>query len=264
MRVKYYCKLYFLLSAQYMKARMSYKEDFIISIIGMLMLNSSGFLVLWIVFQSIPSLGGWSYDEMVFIYSYTLLSTLPLQLFFDKIWDLSGELIDGTFIKYRLKPMNIMFYFVSQKIDIKAFGQLIFGSAALVYSSSKLNVIWSVDKVALMAILLFFSALVLISMMLLANSITFKTFDPGSCLNFVFRLRDYAHYPVDIFNSFFRFMFTYILPIGYIAFYPCKLLLRADEADFLVYISPLVGIIFFAVAYRIWIKNAMEYVATGT
>ena len=40
----------------------------------------------------------------------------------------------------------------------------------------------------------------------------------------------------------FRFTFTYIIPIGFVAFYPSQLFLRPNEATPLIYFSPLIGI----------------------
>ena len=123
----FYIRLYFLITSQYIKARMQYRADFIISSIGMLAECFVGTLTIWILFKSINTLEGWNYYELIFIYSFSLLSLIPRHLFFDHIWALGDRLREGNFIKYYFKPLNIMFYYMSEVFDIKGLSQLIFG-----------------------------------------------------------------------------------------------------------------------------------------
>jgi ABC-2 type transport system permease protein len=62
----------------------------------------------------------------------------------------------------------------------------------------------------------------------------------------------------------FRFAFTYIIPIGFVAFYPSQLFLRPEEVSSLVYFSPIVGIGLFALTYWIWTKGVNSYTGTGS
>lgn len=54
----YYTKLYFLIVSQYVKARMQYRADFIISSIGMVFVSIATVLTFRILFNSIPNLAG--------------------------------------------------------------------------------------------------------------------------------------------------------------------------------------------------------------
>ena len=43
-------------------------------------------------------------------------------------------------------------------------------------------------------------------------------------------------------GSAFRFAFTYIIPIEFMAFYPLRLFLRAERMSSLAYFAPIIGI----------------------
>jgi ABC-2 type transport system permease protein len=62
----------------------------------------------------------------------------------------------------------------------------------------------------------------------------------------------------------FRFAFTYVIPIGFVAFYPSQLFLRPEEVSPLVYFSPIVGVGLFALTYWIWTKGVNSYTGTGS
>jgi viologen exporter family transport system permease protein len=65
-------------------------------------------------------------------------------------------------------------------------------------------------------------------------------------------------------SGMFRFAFTYIIPIGFVAFYPSQLFLRPEEVSPLIYFSPIVGIGLFAITYWIWTKGVNSYTGTGS
>ena len=69
---------------------------------------------------------------------------------------------------------------------------------------------------------------------------------------------------VTIFDGAFRFTFTYILPIGFIAFYPSQIFLRPEDVSMLTYFSPIVGIGLFAFTYWVWKKGVNSYTGTGS
>jgi len=62
----------------------------------------------------------------------------------------------------------------------------------------------------------------------------------------------------------FRFVFTYIIPIGFVAFYPSQLFLGPEDVSSLVYFSPITGIGLFALTYWIWTKGVNSYTGTGS
>ena len=53
--LRFYIRIYFKILAQDLKSKMSYRADFIISTIGMILTNVSGFIGFWILFRNFPS-----------------------------------------------------------------------------------------------------------------------------------------------------------------------------------------------------------------
>jgi ABC-2 type transport system permease protein len=263
--LKRYLKLYFLIESQYIKARMQYRADFIISSVGISFTSMATIFVFWVLLRSIPDLAGWTFDELVFIYAFYLLAIAPLQLLFDHIWMLRYHVVEGSFIKYYLRPMNIMFYYVSETFDVKGLTQLALGLLALVYSSIRLGLEWSLLRLLLLYITLFSSSLVAVSILVIAASTAFWIAG-GSypVLALALKIRDFAAYPTTVFDGFFRFLFTYLIPIGFVAFYPAQLFLRPNQVSLLVYASPLVGISLFALAYAVWNLGVNYYTGTGS
>jgi len=158
-----YLRLYFIIEAQYIKARLQYRADFIISSIGMFLTSLATLGVFWIIFHSIPELAGWSFMEMVFIYAFYMIAISPMQILFDHTWQLRFHVQQGSFLKYYFRPLNMMFYYMSEMFDIKGLTQLAVGIILLIYASIQLSLQWSLGRLALLAITLFSAALVIVA-----------------------------------------------------------------------------------------------------
>ena len=83
-------------------------------------------------------------------------------------------------------------------------------------------------------------------------------------LNLAFKFKDYSKYPITIFSPVFRFIFTFLLPIAFIAYYPSLVILRPDEVPLLSWLSPFIGVIFFWLSYKFWMFGALKYNGTGS
>ena len=259
-----YFRLYFIIEAQYIKARMQYRVDFIISSIGMFFSSIATLGVFWVLFNSIPTLAGWTFMEMVFIYAFYMIAISPMQILFDQTWFLRYALQQGTFLKYYFRPLNMMFYFMSERFDLKGLTQLALGIGLLIYASGQLGLQWTAVKLLLLLVMLFGASLVLIALTVAAGCAAFWITNSFPVLSLAWKLREFSPYPMNIFDGLFRFTFTFILPIGFIAFYPAQMFLRPEQVSPLVYFSPLVGILAFALAYWIWTKGVNGYSGTGS
>lgn len=77
--LRFYLRIYFKILAQDLKSKMSYRAVFIISTLGMIFTNIAGFVSFWILFRNFPSISGYSYYEMLFLYGFSLISITPTQ-----------------------------------------------------------------------------------------------------------------------------------------------------------------------------------------
>ena len=118
--------------------------------------------------------------------------------------------------------------------------------SSLIVASNRLHLVWDAPKLLLLFAAWIGSALVVISMLVIASSLAFWMQNSYPVLSFAFKIREYGQYPMTIFDGLFRFVFTYLMPIGFVAFYPAQLFLRTSDVSPLAYASPLVGVAFFA------------------
>lgn len=260
----FYLKIYGKILAQDLKSKMSYRADFIISTIGMIFTNIAGFASFWILFRNFPSINGWNYHEILFLYGFSLISLTPVQCLLDNNWSLRMYVYSGDFIKYCFRPINLFFYYQSEVFDIKGLGQLAFGIGTLIYSWIKLGLGFTPLMLLKVIVFLISASLIMMALQNAAAATCFWIQNSFYLLDLTLKFKDYAKYPVTIFSPVFRFIFTFVMPIAFIAYYPSLVILRPDAVPLLSWFSPLFGCVFFWLSYKLWMFGAMKYSGTGS
>lgn len=263
-KIGFYLRIYRKILAQDLKSKMSYRADFIISTIGMIFTNIAGFVSFWILFKNFPSIDGWGYYEILFLYGFSLISLTPVQCLFDNNWSLRNYVYTGDFIKYCFRPINLFFYYQSEVFDVKGLGQLAFGVGTLVYSWIKLGMGFSPLMLLKVIVFLITASLVMIALQNAAAATCFWIVNSFYILDLTLKFKDYAKYPVTIFSPVFRFIFTFLMPIAFIAYYPSLVILRPDAVPLLSWLSPIFGLVFFFLSYKLWMFGATKYSGTGS
>ncbi len=260
----FYFRIYRKLISQYLKSRLSFKTDSFFAIFGLTLLNLVGVLSIIFIFKRIPALSGWTYYELLFMHGYMLFAILPQQLFFDRLWDLSGELMWGDFILYYFRPINIMFSFAAERISLKGFGQVFISIILLVYAGLKVDIQWSLIKVIFTVIFFAGSSLVFLGLRIITSATAFWLISNISVMNFVAGMEGFGGYPYSIFPKAIKIFFTYMIPFMFLAYFPVNILLNDNSFGINWLYTPASGIIVILASNFIWKKGIERYTGTGT
>lgn len=262
--LRFYLSIYRKILIQDLKSKMSYRADFIISTLGMIFTNIVGFITFWIMFQNFNEINGWNYYEMLFLYGFSLAALTPMQCLFDNNWNLRSYVYSGDFVKYCFRPINLFFYYVSEVFDIKGLGQLAMGIVTITYAWKHLGLGISFLIIIKLILAIITASLFMIAIMNIAAATCFWVINSGFIMVTMFKFTNYAKYPASIYNNVFRFIFTFVIPVTFVAYYPSLIFLRPDNLPILTLLSPVLGIMFLYLSYRFWMKGAMSYTGTGS
>lgn len=262
--IGFYIRIYFKIIAQDIKSKMSYRADFIISTLGMVATNIVGFVAFWLLFSKFSTINGWDYHEMLFLYGFSLVAITPTQCLLDNNWNLRRYVYDGDFVKYCFRPINLFFYYESEIFDVKGLGQLAFGIGTIVYSWNKLAIPVSFIMILKLVVFLISASFIMMAMQTAAAATCFWVQNSFYILDLSLKLKDYAKYPATIYNPVFKFIFTFLLPVAFIAYYPSLVILRPDEIPVLSWLSPVISVSLFYLSYKLWMKGASKYDGSGS
>ncbi len=259
-----YLKLYGRFTAQYLKFMMQSKVNFFIGFFCFLTVQASGLAFLYLVFQHIPTLNGWSFYEILFIYGFAQLPRGIDHLLTDYIWILGMRvIIKGEFDRYLLRPINPLFHLISERFQPDAFGEIIVGIVITAIATKKLGMEITFIKVILFIVFIIAGAIIYTSIKLFFASLAFWIKNSMPIMNLTYAMADFAKYPNQIYSKFVQAIITVIIPFAFTAFIPATYFTGDTSLTLALFGTVGAAIISFTVAYSTWLRGIKIYESAG-
>jgi ABC-2 type transport system permease protein len=251
--------------AQDLKKMMEYKIDFLTGAVSFLLGQAVNIAFLWIIFSQIPELKGWDYNEIIFIYGFSLLPKALDHLFCDNLWMVGYSIVaKGEFDKYLTRPINPLFTVIVERFQVDALGELIVGVALIISTIGKVSIEWSIINILLFLIVLPFATLIYTGIKILTSSFAFWIKRSGQITHVFYMVNDFAKYPTTIYNNFIKTIITYIIPFAFTAFYPASYFLTGENPLFNIGLTIVMSCILMVIAVLIWNKGVSAYESAGS
>ena len=264
--VKRYFRLYRALISQFFKMVMQSKVDFLMGLFGFFFTQITGILFLYLVFEQIPDLQGWSLEQLIFIYGFAQIPRGIDHLFTDNIWMVAWRLvISGDFDRYMLRPMNVFFQIIAEKLQPDALGELLVGGILVTYSAVKGVVVLDGVHILLFLVSILAGALIYTAIKLLFASLAFWIKRSGPFLQLAYSIADFAKYPTEIYAKALRFVITWVMPFAFVAYLPAGYFLNAGLGNHpgVIAIECAIAVIFWIVAYGVFRRGIRIYESAG-
>lgn len=258
-------RLYRIFAVQYMKTVMQSKVDFFIGLGGFLISQAAGLALLYLVFQQIPTMKEWTLEQLLFIYGFAQIPRGIDHLLTDNLWMVGWQMvIQGTFDKYMLRPMNLFFQIVCEKIQFDAVGELLIGILFVGRAVAKGVVQVTPLKVLFFFISMIAGSVIYTSVKLVLASIAFWVKDSSPIMTTAYDVADFAKYPVEIYAKPIQIVLMTILPFAFVAYIPSTYFLI--DANILKTIAAECGIavIFWLFSYHLFKKGLTIYESAGS
>ncbi|MDE6947140.1 MAG: ABC-2 family transporter protein [Anaeroplasmataceae bacterium] len=263
-RVKRYLKLYQIFASQYIKSLMQSKADFLIGLCGFFISQGAGIAFLYLVFEQIPSIQEWTLEQMLFIYGFAQIPRGIDHLITDNLWMVSWRMVvKGTFDKYMLRPVNIFFQIICEKIQLDAFGELTVGLILVLRAINNGIVSITPFKMMFFLISVVAGASIYTSVKLFLASVAFWLKDSMAFLSTAYEVADFAKYPIEIYPKPIQIIISTILPFAFVAYIPCTYFLINSNLIKTIGIECAIAIVFWIVSYKFFIKGVSIYESSG-
>ncbi len=258
-------KLHRIFIKQDLKKLMEYKIDFLTGAIGMLLTQAINIFFLSVIFARIPSLEGYSFEQIIFIYGFALLPKAIDHLFFDNLWAIGHFIIrKGDFDKYLTRPVSTLFAVTVEKFQVDAFGELVVGIMLLGYSIPRIGVNINFINVILFIVSIFFATFIYTGVKLITSAIAFWTKRSGNITYMFYMINDFAKYPTTIYNRLVRTVITYIVPFAFTAFFPASYFITGGNPWFNIGGTVLMSAVLMVLGIFVWNKGVSAYESAGS
>lgn len=250
---------------QYLKRLMEYKTDFLLGAAGLLLSQAIQIFFLSIIFAQIPTLSGWSFEQVLFIYGFSLIPKSIDHLFFDNLWMVGYSIVrKGDFDKYLTRPINSLFYVIVENFCVDAFGEMLSCVLLLGYAVPRLHIPFHWYTIPLLLAVMIFATMIYTSLKIITASIAFWTKASGHIIHMLYMANDFSKYPVGIYNKGVRFVITYILPFAFTAYFPASYFLTGEDPLFCIGGTVIAGSVLMAIALLVWNRGVHAYESAGS
>ena len=251
--------------SQYAKVRISYRGDFFISLGTSFAATifSLGFVI--ILFQKASQLKGWRFEEVIFLYGFSLIPYGIFNVVSLNLYDFGNNyIIEGKFDRVLLRPVSSLFQVLFETFRIESFQEVATGTFCMWWATRRLHVAWTPEKVAM---LLFFgtcAAVIYVSIFLILSTVSFWFEDRIGVHPPVWNVIAFGRYPLSIYSGAVQFFLCWIIPFGLASFYPSvRLLGRAVTPEYVKFV-PVVAVAFLTLAISLWNFGTRHYSSTGS
>jgi ABC-2 type transport system permease protein len=259
-----YANLYWHFLVQRLKTLMEYRASFILGASSTIVWQASSIAAVWVVMQQVPSLNGWSYDEVLLVYGLITLSKSINHMFADNLWTLGRVYIrSGGFDRFLVRPIDPLFHLLADRFCQDGVGNFLVGLVLVIRSTNALDIVWTPSKLAMLVVGVISGGLIFIALNLITCVTAFWIVDSVPVTRLVFDNHLFAQYPLTIYPRAVGILLTWLIPYGFASFYPASYLLGRDFGS-LAWLGPVVAAILLFIGYRFWQTGLKYYSGTGT
>lgn len=229
----------------------------------------SGVWMIGVITQRFQPLNGWSFPQVAFIYGLSLLSHGLMVVLFIQTWNIEGMVIRGGFDRLLLRPMNVFYQFCVQYFNFIGLIDLITGIIIFTYGCKVSGFNWTLMNAVKILLVLAGAVMIRAAFYTITGSIAFWTKSSRSFVNLGEVLSERTTmYPLSIYPYAIQVFFTFVIPFGFISFYPASEFL--GQSDLLVLpfgfalLTPVVGALLAIVAAKVFKMGLKKYESAGS
>lgn len=262
--------LYLHLVRVQLQAMMEYRASFLFGAVAQALAYGASAFLIWIMVDHFDGIGGWRPYEVTFfwglnILSYALAGTFCLRSFYG----LGHMIRTGEFDNVLTKPLNPFFFIAVRQFNYGYFSHLSIATFVTVVSMIHLGIAPTPFHLLALAAIVLSGAMIYASVFVATGVPALWLVRSESLAEVVlWNLSDFTRYPLSVFQRPIQILFTFVLPYGFISFFPAQIFLEHKSFigfhPAIQFLSPVVGTVALLLAYGFWRFGLSRYQSTGS
>lgn len=260
-------RLYLRYAGISIRSQMQYRASFAMWTTGHFVITGGEFLGLWALMDRFGSLRGWSLPEVGIFYGLTSCAFAVAEAIWRGFDILPGLIQRGEFDRLLLRPRSAALQVVGYELTLMRLGRLLQGLLVLLWSATALEVTWTVGRALLVVWAVVGGACLFGGLLVAQATIAFWTIETLELVNVLtFGGVETAQYPLAIYRGWLRSLFTFLVPLACISYFPGLAVIgRPHDAPLaLLAAAPAAGVLFLGAALAFWRFGVRHHTSTGS
>ena len=227
-----------------------------------------GFAIIKFVVESFGEINGWNYGQLAFLYGLSVISHALSMIFFVQGWFMGYFVLEGEFDRYLTRPLSVLYQFFFTNINIFGVTDLIPGILVFVYGCVKCGIRVSFFFLLQVFVMLIGAALIRGGIYILLGSTSFHTRSAVDFGQYTQEIMDKTTmYPISMYPECMQFILTFLIPVGWVSFYPASGMLGIENRFLngliLPFVTLMVGIVVMLLAGVYFHAGLKKYESAG-
>ena len=252
-----------------LRAQMQYRASFLLRTLAHFMITGLEFLGFAALFQRFGHIRGWTLPQMAFFYgiiavAFAIAEAVP------RGFDVFPNLIKaGDFDRMLVRPRSTVLQILGSEFQLMRLGRFTQGLVVLLWSAVRLDVQWTFANLTLLLFAVAGGACLFSGLIIVQATVCFWTVESIEIFNCTtYGGVETAQFPLTIYRPWFRAIFTFVIPLATINYFPAHAILNLPDAlgstRLLQWLSPLAGFVFLLLCLRFWRFGVKHYTSTGS
>jgi len=243
---------------------------FLISFLLMIGIRYFGAIyMLKVLVDRFQPLAGWTFPQLTFLYGLGLMSHGIMVVVSVQSWFIEFFVLRGGFDRMLLRPMNVFFQFTFSNINLIGVLDMVVSFFIFGYGARLVDFSWTVTNTLTLFAVVLGATLIRSAFFTILCSVAFWT-KKSHALRLIGNqlLERTTFYPLAIYPQLLQTILTFVIPIGFVSFYPgCHFLgqnARTTLPLAMAWWTPAAGIAMFALGQFVFSRGLKIYESTGS
>lgn len=246
-----------------------YRVSFFFFLVSQTVVTALDLAVIIVLFQVVPSLGGWDLDQVAVLYGITTLAFGLGDIFISQVETAARSIREGTFDRYLLRPLPTVLQISASEFALRRIGRSIPAVVVLVIALSSADIHWTPDRILLIPLTVVSGTVIFSAVWIVTSAISFWAVGAQEVANSFTYGGSFAHqYPLHIYGRWVRTLLGWVVPMAFVAYVPTVHLLDAANPlgipVWMAITPPFVATAAALVARSVWAAAIRNYQSTGS
>jgi ABC-2 type transport system permease protein len=248
---------------------MQYRASFALQLTGMFAVCVLELIAVVILFDTFPTLGGWTLGEIAMLYGLSSFSFGIAHTLAGGFTTFSDLVRRGDFDRVLVRPVGSLVQTLAAEFQLHRLGWALQGALTLVIAFRLLALDWTPGKVIYLPVVVLSAVVLFVALFSLEATLCFWTTEGTEVVNaFTYGGSHLAQYPLHIYDAWLRRLFLFVIPLGFVVYTPSLYLL--DKPDPLGlptwtrFVALPAAVVFAVIAGALWRVGVRHYRSTGS
>ncbi len=255
--------LFFRLVLVSIRSQMQHRTSFVLLMFSYFLATLFTIIGIGLLFDRFTLIQGWTFPQICVLYGIVQMG-FSLAECFARGFDTFDEILkQAEFDRILLRPLGTLFQIACRNVQPMRLGRLL--QAALVLAWGLKEQSLELFSVCILIVAILSTASVFYALFILSATLAFWTTESLELINITtYGGVEACQYPLSLYPNMFRYIFTFVIPLGFAAYYPAAMLLGLEETTlWTALLLPLTGFAFLYLSCTVWSHGVRRYTSTG-